>query len=473
MALPSESKSVVILDDDRSRRETVAARLDEAGYRVTASSSGSQAEGHLAARQHDAILLALDWPSEATPERVASMKRLAGSVPLLLLCPANRIGDAVIALRHGAQDYLMLPPDRFELEARLDRILERYDLDSRIAFFQDELSKRAGFKNLEARSPAMRAVLDRVLRVAPMRTTVLAYGESGVGKELVARAIHFNSPRRNGPFIALNCAAMPASLIESELFGHEKGSFTGAHARSRGKFEIAHRGTLFLDEIAEMDPATQAKLLRVLEEKEFMRVGGDRSIRVDVRVVAATNADLDQRVASQRFRQDLYYRLKVVTITIPPLRERRPDIPALVDTFMQELSGANAIPPKRVTPEAMEALLGYHWPGNVRELKNLLESALVSLPGDRIRLEDLPGSVRKERLPIQPTELTPGTTLADMERELIRRTLEYTGGNRTYSASLLGIGVRTLQRKIRAYDLDIPPKRRRSRRRDGEPSDAR
>jgi transcriptional regulator with PAS, ATPase and Fis domain len=297
-----------------------------------------------------------------------------------------------------------------------------------------------------------------------MRSTVLIYGESGVGKELIARSIHFNSARRDKPFVALNCAAMPANLIESELFGHEKGSFTGAHARVRGKFEIAHKGTLFLDEIGDMDPSTQAKLLRVLEQREFMRLGGDRSIQVDVRVIAATNTDLDAMVADGRFRRDLYYRFKVVTITVPPLRERRQDIPHLVSTFLDELSRENAVIRKAITPEALDALERHQWPGNVRELKNVLESVLVAVPGEVIRPEDLPMSIRQSTSSQAPMELLPGTKLEEMERELIRRTLEHTGGNRTHSASLLGIGVRTLQRKIRAYGITIPPRRRRPRR---------
>ena len=377
----------------------------------------------------------------------------------------DRIRDAVAGLAAGADDYLLRPPQALELGRRLGRILERRDLDSRIAFYRDELSKKAEFKGLEAQSASMRTALDQVRRVAPMRSTVLILGESGVGKELVARAVHFNSLRRDEAFIALNCAAMPSSLIESELFGHEKGAFTGAHTRSRGKFEIAHGGTLFLDEIGEMDPATQAKLLRVLEEREFMRIGGDRSIHVDVRVITATNANLEDMVARKAFRRDLYYRLKVVTIRVPPLRERRADIPMLVETFLEQLARSNAVPRKTISPEAIAVLQTYHWPGNVRELKNVLESILVSAPGPAIEVDDLPGSVHRRTDRPGPSDLMPGVTLEEMERELIRRTLEHTGGNRTHSAALLGIGVRTLQRKIRAYGIDIAPKRRRPRRR--------
>jgi DNA-binding NtrC family response regulator len=392
---------------------------------------------------------------------IEAFRRSAPSTPILLIVDATRILDAVRLLREGADDYVVRPTDVFELRARLVRLLERHDLDSRLALLQHEVSKNYGVKNLVSHSPAMRAVLDRILRVAPLRATVLVFGESGVGKELVARAIHFNSPRRDFPFLGINCAAIPANLIESELFGHEKGSFTGAHARARGKFETAHRGTIFLDEIGETDLATQVKLLRVLEEREFMRVGGDQNVRVDVRVIAATNSDLEAMVERGTFRRDLYYRLKVVTIQVPPLRERRSDIPALVEAFLEELARDNAVPRKAISAEALENLQAYNWPGNVRELKNILESVLVSSSGDRITPADLPPSVLRERSVPARTTITPGTTIGEMERELIRATLEHEGGNRTNSAHMLGIGVRTLQRKIRLFGLDIASKRRR------------
>jgi DNA-binding NtrC family response regulator len=465
MALSPETKHVLLIDSDKPMRELVQDILLQAGHRVTSYSEFEQATRQPPRHGYDALVITIDWPATNNAQRIRALKRYAKGIPLLVLCAPDQIDQALTALKLGADEYLFRPPDPFELKARLERILERHDLDSRIAFFQDELSKRAGLKTLEARSPAMQAVLSRVWRVAPMRSTVLIHGESGVGKELIARSIHFNSTRRDKPFVALNCAAMPANLIESELFGHEKGSFTGAHARTRGKFEIAHNGTIFLDEIADMDRSTQAKLLRVLEQREFMRLGGDRSIKVDVRVLAATNADLDAMVANGRFRQDLYYRFKVVTITVPPLRERLKDIPHLVNTFLDELSRENGVMRKAIMPEAMDALLRYHWPGNVRELKNALESVLVALPGEVIRPEDLPISIRPSSATPSPMAMAPGTKLEDMEQELIRRTLEHTGGNRTHSALLLGIGVRTLQRKIRAYGINIPPKRRRARRR--------
>ncbi len=455
------SRSVLLIDDDPATWDRVTTILTRAGLKVTVATGADEAIGKLDERVHDAALLDLDL--EGADGLMRRLRKRSPGTPLLVIARPERHREALRALREGAEDYVLRPPDPFELRIRLEHILERRDLDSRLALFREELSRTHGSKRLMDSSAAMRGALEKALRVAPLKTTVLVSGESGVGKELVARAIHLHSPRRDFPFIALNCAAMPSSLIESELFGHEKGSFTGAHARARGKFEIAHRGTLFLDEIGEMGLATQAKLLRVLEEREFMRVGGDQSLRVDVRVIAATNADLEALVERGSFRRDLYYRLKVVSIHVPPLRERREDIPALVEAFLEDLSRTNAVRRKTVTAGALAALEAYHWPGNVRELKNVLESLLVSTSGEVIRAEDLPPSIAPKRDAAERPDLRPGTTLTEMERELIRRTLEHTGGNRTWSAELLAIGIRTLQRKIREYGLDIPPRRRRRR----------
>jgi DNA-binding NtrC family response regulator len=463
MAIAPQIRRVLLVEPSAAESERAAQVLDSSRYEVTRCSTTSEAREQLRARGYDAILAAIEVV-EADPEaRIREFKRRARTAPLLLLCPPERVRYAVRLLALGVDDYVLRPPDPLEMEARLGRIFDSHELDSRVHFFQAEISKKSGFVDLEARSPGMLQLTNQLKRVAPMRSTVLIFGESGAGKELVARSIHFNSTRRDQPFVALNCAAIPSGLIESELFGHEKGSFTGAHARVRGKFEIAHRGTLFLDEIGEMARATQAKLLRVLEQREFMRIGGDRRVRVDVRLIAATNADLEQLVAERGFRQDLYYRLKVVTLTVPPLRERREDIAALALLFIDQLARANAIPPKRLTPAAVAALGEYAWPGNVRELKNVLENMLVSVAGEVIHLEDLPNYIRGARSSVPFAELPGEATLAEMEREMIRNTLVRTGGNRTHTAELLGIGVRTLQRKIRSYGLSIPPRRRRPR----------
>jgi transcriptional regulator with PAS, ATPase and Fis domain len=275
--------------------------------------------------------------------------------------------------------------------------------------------------------------------------------------------IHQQSERSVGEFVSVNCGALPDTLLESELFGHMRGSFTGAVRDKDGLFKVASGGTLFLDEIGDMSPALQVKLLRALQEREVLPLGATKPIKIDVRVIAATNSDLEAMVERGSFRRDLYYRLKVVTIQVPPLRERRSDIPALVEAFLEELARDNAVPRKAISTDALEALQAYNWPGNVRELKNILESVLVSSSGDRIAADDLPPSVLRERSAPVMTSITPGTTIGEMERELIRATLEQAGGNRTHSAQLLGIGVRTLQRKIRLFGLEIASKKRRRR----------
>lgn len=461
-SVAADARRILVLLEDTETRERLEILLTRTGFSASLVGDARQAVRALERHEHDAVILDVDRVRREPLTR--RLREVAPAIPVVVVTDPARLPEAVAALRGDADDYLLAPPDAVELRTRLGRLLEQSELGSRLALLQDEVSRNYGYKNLVSHSPAMRDVIHRIARVAPMRATVLISGESGVGKELVARAIHFNSPRRDFPFVAINCAAMPSSLIESELFGHEKGAFTGAHARNRGKFEIANRGTLFLDEIGETDLATQVKLLRVLEEREFMRVGGDRSIRVDVRVIAATNADLEQLVGAGRFRRDLYYRLKVVSIPVPPLRDRRKDIASLVEGFLHELARANAVPRRSITADAIAALEEYRWPGNVRELKNVLESLLVSSSGDVIRSEDLPPSIRRQTSPPDGIEVRAGMTLADMEAELIRHTLEETGGNRTHSAAMLGIGVRTLQRKIAQLGIRIPPRRRGPRR---------
>jgi DNA-binding NtrC family response regulator len=375
------------------------------------------------------------------------------------------------ALRRSSQlgdgDYVLLPIHLPELKDRVKRLV-----DLRVPQRPDgerPASDGRGVDDLVGRSPQMQTIRERIRKVAGLSSTVLITGESGVGKELIARAIHRASPRRDMPFIAINCSALPENLLESELFGHEKGAFTGAGGLTKGKFELAHQGTLFLDEIGDMNPYTQAKILRVLEEKEFMRLGGSRNLRVDVRVVAATNADLGRRMAEGRFREDLFYRLKVLTIAVPPLRERPGDVAELSRSLIDRFSRVNGIPPKRLTDEALEALGRYHWPGNIRELRNSLENAVVTAPGLVIDVADLPAEVLgtggEAAAPVRPGrapadgpraggEGTAAASMEEMERVLIRDTLTGVGGNRTRAAGILKIGVRTLQRKIKRYGLE-------------------
>ncbi len=384
-----------------------------------------------------------------------------GRPPVLLLAEAGEREQAFELIGKGADDVLDRPPRNGELHLRIDRVLESREIDAHLASLEDEITERSRrsyrARTIVTRSPAMRQLADTIERVARMRTTVLVLGESGVGKELVSRSVHFSSPRIEGPFIAINCAALPPHLIESELFGHEKGAFTGAVDRRAGKFELAHGGTLFLDEIGETDLATQAKLLRVLETQEFMRVGGTRPVKVDVRLVAATNVDLERFVREGRFREDLYYRLKVVTLQIPPLRERREDIPDLISTTLSNLCRENQIPRPELSPEAMEALSAYAWPGNVRELMNTLEAVLVSNTSHRIGVAELPPSIVATRSDTKhtgtPLELV-GRSLREIESLAISATLREVEGSRTRAAELLGISVRTLRRRIHELGLE-------------------
>ena len=434
--------------------------LNALGLQVSAVADGGSALALAAQEEFDMAVVDAALAGEGAGGLIARLRTAASIPSVLLLASPAELSRAVRALGDGADDYLLKPPDPAEVRARVGRILMWQDLDDRVLHLQRELTSKYVLGNLVARSEGMRRVREQVLQVAGARSTVMILGESGVGKELVAKAIHYNSPRRADPFIAINCSAIPESLIESELFGHERGAFTGAIGRQKGKFELAHGGTLFLDEIGDMDLSTQAKLLRVLEEREFMRVGGSREVRVDVRVVAATNSDLEALIARGRFREDLSFRLKVITIRVPPLRERAEDIPDLAKLFLEQICRDNGLPPKRLTAKAIRALQRHAWPGNVRELKNVLESTAITRPGERMRSSDLPAPVRgrdPEALPGLPPRA--GVSLRDMERELLRRTLARLGGNRTHAARALRIGVRTLQRKIKAYRIRIPSPR--------------
>jgi DNA-binding NtrC family response regulator len=451
---------VLVIASQPAERQTIISILRELGHRPRAADSVEAAARLLAKEGIEAALLSLGTADPDAPTSLRRLRSASPAVAILLLAPAPEAARAVQLLRHGADDYVLSPPQAGELRSRLGRILEHRELRSRVAALESDLGRRREEENFVCRSQAMRALLARLEQVAPARTTVLIRGESGVGKELVARGIHYRSPRRDRPYVALNCAAIPETLIESELFGHERGAFTGAVARSRGKFELASHGTFFLDEVGELSLSAQARLLRVLEEQEFMRVGGEWPVRVDVRVLAATNADLESAVRAGRFREDLYFRLKVVTLEVPPLRERGEDVPELVRLFVERLCRANNLPPATLAPEAMAALQEYPWPGNVRELKNLLEGLLLTARGPLIRVSDLPpGLLSGAAERRQSAGARVGMSLADMERDLIRRTLESLNGNRTRAARILEIGVRTLQRKIRLYGLESLPAR--------------
>jgi len=358
-------------------------------------------------------------------------------------------------MRVGADDYLTKPVDLYELRKRVMNLIEKRHLVEEVSTLRGMLDKRFGFEAIVAKSSKMERLFEQMRLVAPTRSSVLIVGESGTGKELVAKALHRSSPRRDERFLAINCGAIPSDILESELFGHEKGAFTGAVSRKTGKFELAHRGTLFLDEISELYPELQVKLLRVLEEKQIMRVGGADLIDVDFRLIAATNREPEKEVEAGRFREDLFYRVKVVTLRVPPLRERTDDMPLLADHFLQQFCEEHGRLEKRISPMALEVLKQYPWPGNVREFRNFIESMVIFHDGSVIEVGDLPTEFRTGRMsssetPVQIPDGEP-RTMEEIERMAILETLGLTGGKRAEAAKILGIGLRTLQRKLKDY----------------------
>jgi DNA-binding NtrC family response regulator len=381
---------------------------------------------------------------------------------ILMVTAFGDVDGAVRALQGGADDYLTKPVNLLELRRRVELLLDRRRLGRENRELQQRIDKRFGFESIIGRSPAMEQVFERVRVVAPAPSTVLILGESGTGKELIANAIHQHSPRAAGHFVALNCGAIPGEILEAELFGHEKGAFTGAHQRRIGKIELASGGTLFLDEISELSADLQVKLLRVLEERKVVRVGGNDEIAVDFRLVAATNRDLESEISAGRFRRDLFYRLKVVTVSLPPLRQRQEDIPLLVSHFIETFNRQIGRRIKGATPALLEALRAQPWPGNVRELRNVMENMVLFCQGETLTVQDLPVEYQQPTRagapsaePARAVEVPIGTfvprTMAEIEKEAILLTLELTGGHRAKAAQLLDIGLRTLQRKLKEY----------------------
>jgi DNA-binding NtrC family response regulator len=453
----------IVIEDEDANRESISRALSKIGWVVEGFAEAAPALEHLRAHPDVSLVVTdLMMPGMDGFEVLARSREIDPDVGILMITGHGSVESAVEAMKRGADDYLQKPVDLFELRKRATAIVEKRVLTRRV----DELESRLGekFGKIIGRSKAMEGLFRQMELVAPTRSNVLIIGESGTGKELVANALHDNSPRREMRFLPINCAAIPSEILESELFGHEKGSFTGAVGRKVGKFELADKGTLFLDEIGELPLEMQVKLLRVLEQREFMRVGGTETIHVDIRLIAATNADLALAVDQGKFRQDLYYRLKVVTLRIPPLRERRDDIPLLAGHFLRTFGKENGREAMRFSPEAMRALCSAPWDGNVRELRNLVESLVVLAPSDEIGVEHLPDEYRSlgdrseegrsapsvsEGLPAAERPLT----MDEIERQAILSALERSGGNRTQAAEALGIGLRTLQRKLKEYGV--------------------
>ncbi len=451
----SEPATLLVADDDPGLRESLERTLTREGFRVVLASDGNAALERLQAGGIDLVLTDLKMPGLTGIEVLRAAKAIAPDVDVILLTAFGTVEEAVKAMKEGAYDFLTKPFRREQILKLIAKALERRDLIQQNRALQQRLDDLLQQGVVIGSSPAFRRMMTLVEQVADSSATVLIQGESGTGKELVAGAIHQRSARRKGPFVAVNCAALPETLLESELFGYEKGAFTGAAGRKEGRFELADGGTLFLDEVADLSPVTQPKILRVLQEGEFDRLGGTRSLRVDVRIVAATNQDLAQMVRDKRFREDLYYRLNVITINVPPLRERREDIRVLAQHFLRIYAAKNNRTLEGFTDEAMRRLEAYAWPGNVRELENVIERGVVLARGSLMDAGELPEEIAGATpLPEGVLTVRIGTPLAEVEARLLDETLRATKGNKTLTAKLLGIDPRTVSRKLERQDED-------------------
>ncbi|MDH5524645.1 MAG: sigma-54 dependent transcriptional regulator [Desulfobulbaceae bacterium] len=450
--MATERLSILVVDDDLAHRTMLRSLLSGWGYQVIEADDGQTAIDLVGQRPFDLILMDVRMVKVSGLEALAVIKKYNPSIPVIIITAYSSVESAVEAMKNGAYDYLTKPLDFDELRINLQRAMEHRQLKKENLQLRATLDGRFERAQLIGNSPAITSLLDTVSQVAPSEASVLIQGESGTGKELVAAAIYRNSARRAGPFISLNCAAITETLFESELFGHEKGAFTGAYRRTDGRFQQADGGTLFLDEISEMPLTMQVKLLRVLQERQVTRVGGSQEFKIDVRLIAATNRDLAQEIAAGRFREDLYYRLAVVTLELPPLRARRDDIPLLADHFIRKFGKQNHKALKGLTPQAMDRLLKYDWPGNVRELMNGLERATVLARSEYIEVADLPLSVQKvagEDAP--PMASVPGQPLEEVEKAAVLQTLEACGGNKSEAARRLGVTRKTLHKKLKKY----------------------
>ncbi len=442
---------ILVVDDETNIREALAALLAADGYQVAAAASAEEAMQALRHEACEVVLADMRLQGKTGLDLLRWTKESYPATEIILITAYGSVEDAVEAMKLGAYDYLSKPVDRRRLALLIEKALEKYRLSAENRSLRRRLSVREEFSHIIGNSPRLREIFTIVAEVAPTNATVLITGESGTGKELVARAIHNRSRRREGPFITLNCGALPDTLLESELFGYEKGAFTGATSAKMGRIEMAHQGTLFLDEVGDMTPKTQVDLLRVLQERELRRLGGSRTVHVDVRFIAATNKDLESEIEKKGFREDLYYRLNVVPIPMPPLRERREDIPLLIESFLREFCTLHKKDLKKIDGSALDALLSHSWPGNVRELRNLVERLVLLSKSDTVQPQDLPAAIRGT-----PSH-SPGITvqldqpMSEIEKEVIQGVLEKVTANRRKAAELLGISLRALQYKIKKY----------------------
>jgi len=451
--------TVLVVDDDRANLESVARIFQHEGLATLTASGGEEALALLRRPEVAVLVTDLMMPGLDGRELLRTARSLRPDVEVVLMTAYGTVEAAVAAMKEGAYDFITKPLKRHALVKTVHKALERRALMAENESLKARLADLGapGGRTLVGQSPAFRMLLETLRQAAAAHATVLLVGESGTGKELAARAVHELSPRASGPFVAVNCAAIPETLLEAELFGVEKGAFTGALARREGRFERAHGGTLFLDEVGELSLGAQVKLLRVLQEGEIERLGGTAPVHVDVRVVSATRRELQREVAEGRFREDLYYRLNVVEVRIPPLASRREDVSLLADHFLRRFAAKNAKPVRGFSPEAVKALEEYAWPGNVRELEHAVERAVVLARGEVLEVADLPDSVRSGPRGAAGQVVIPiGTPMEEVERRLIHETLRHTGGDKTLAARLLGIAARTIYRKLERERDDAP-----------------
>lgn len=448
------AKRVLIADDEKNMRWVLSEALSAEGYEVIQASDGKEALAAVEEHHPDLMVLDHKMPSPDGMEVLRKIRAKGETFPVIMLTAHGNVETAVEAMKAGATEYLTKPFDLGELKLSIDKAIRVSELSAEVERLREELDRDWDVEGFVAADPRMMEILVTVEKVAPTNATVMIYGESGTGKELIARAVHRLSPRGNKPFVEVHAGALPETLLESELFGYEKGAFTGAVTAKPGRFELANGGTLFLDEVGDISLGVQVKLLRVLQERRFERLGGTRSIDVDVRVVAATNRDLQQLIADGSFREDLFYRLNVVPITLPPLRQRQGDIPRLVAHFLDKYEAAG----KTITNDAMEALGSYPWPGNIRELENTIERIVILASGDEIGLQDLPAEVRAGIAPsASRTHLfelpEEGLDLEEVEMEFLRQALERSAGNPMKAAKLVGLTARTFEARMSRLGL--------------------
>jgi len=444
---------ILVVEDEKAARHALSAGLSSEGHHVLDASDGEEGLRMALEADIDVVVSDMKMPGMSGIELLEKLKGEKPNIEVIMVTAFGTIETAVDAMKKGAYDFIQKPIDLNETRRLVRKALEKRELVRENIALKEQLRDKYKFDNIIGNSPKIAEIFQVIAQVAPTQATVLVTGESGTGKELIANAIHYNSPRANKPFVKVNCSSLSETLLESELFGHERGSFTGAVSQRKGRFEIADGGTIFLDEIGTLSPTVQVKLLRVLQEKEFERVGGNKPIRVDVRLVVATNGDLKLLVEEGKFREDLYYRVHVVRIDVPPLRDRSEDIAILADHFLRKYARKNNRNVTEITDETMAVLKAYDYPGNVRELENIIENAVVLAQESRITPEQLPQGLQTYVGTPDSLSIPIGMSMKDIEKEVIKATLTQTGNNKTKTAGVLGIGIRTLHRKMEQYRL--------------------